>query len=149
MGKLAALKLIDANKLGQCKNAAKCPNPSALAAYLSKECNGTNSCTSAVLAFCRGGINRGRGDAPMTWQNPADFDGTKNKDQALPMGSLAGVKDARFVGISRSAPEVTGGDVDAGRGSLSGAKSGGGSAQVRPVLPKHRGTVERFFKREN
>lgn len=149
MKNLANLKLIDAKKLGQCNKAGQCPNPSALAAYLSKECKGTNSLCSAVVSFCRGGISRGRGDAPMTWQNPSDFDGTKSKDQALPMGSLAGMKDAQFVGISRSAPEVTGGKEDVTSGALSGAKAAGGSAQVRQVLPKHKGAVQRFFKREN
>lgn len=149
MGKLAAMKLIDASKLGQCKKAGQCPNPQALAAFLSKECNGTNSACAAVLGLCRGGISRGRGDAPMTWQDPSTFDGTETKDQALPMGSLAGMKDARFVGISRSAPEVTGGEAKAESGALAGAKAAGGSAQVRQVLPKHKGAVQRFFKREN
>lgn len=85
----------------------------------------------------------------MTWQNASSFDGTKNKDQALPMGSMAGMKDAQFVGISRSAPEVTGGDEQAGSGALRSANAGGGSAEVQRVLPRHKGAVNRFFKREN
>ena len=149
MGKLANLKLIDASKLGQCNKARQCPNPAALAAFLAKECNGTNNCSGLAIAFCRGGVNRGRGDAPMTWQDASSFDGTKNKDQALPMGSMAGMKDAQFVGISRSAPEVTGGDEQASSGALRTANAGGGSAEVQRVLPRHKGAVNRFFKREN
>lgn len=150
MTKLAQLKLIDASKLSECKSAGTCPNPKALAEFLSKECKGTNSTCSAVVALCRGGgISRGRGDAPMTWKDPSDFEGTGMKDQILPMGSMAGIKDAQFVGLSRSAPEVTGGAESIESGALSAAKSGGGSAQVRQVLPKHAGAVRRFFSREN
>ena len=149
VGKLANLKLIDASKLGQCNKAGQCPNPKALAAFLAKECNGTNNCSGLAVAFCRGGVNRGRGDAPMTWQDASSFDGTKTKDQALPMGSMTSMKDAQFVGISRSAPEVSGGEENAGSGALSGANAGGGSAEVQRVLPQHKGAVNRFFKRDN
>ena len=44
---------------------------------------------------------------------------------ALPMGPLSGLKDAQLVGISRSA------------------------ANVQQLLPRHKGAVQRFFKREN
>lgn len=150
MGKLCSLKLIDPSMLGKCNSAGMCPNPGALAAFLCKECSGTNSLAGLVKSYCRSaGVSRGRGDAPMIWQDPSSFDGTKTKDLMLPMGSLAGMKDAQFVGVSRSAPEVTGGDEAAGQGALKSAKAGGGSAKVHQVLPRHKGAVKRFFSREN
>ena len=66
---------------------------------------------------------------------------------ALPMGPLSGLKDAQLVGISRSAPEVTGDKETASAGALAGA--GGGAANAQQLLPRHKGAVQRFFKREN
>ncbi len=149
IGKLSNLKLIDPSKLGQCNKAGTCPDPAALAAFLCKECSGTNNLAALVKSYCRGGVSRGRGDAPMTWKDPSSFDGTKTEDQVLPSGSMAGMKEARFVGISRSAPEVTGATDTAGQGALGTGNAGGGSAQVHRVLPRHKGAVKRFFKREN
>ena len=68
---------------------------------------------------------------------------------ALPMGPLSGLKDAQLVGISRSAPEVTGDKETASAGALAGAEAGGGAANVQQLLPRHKGAVQRFFKPEN
>jgi hypothetical protein len=68
---------------------------------------------------------------------------------ALPMGPLSSLKDAQLVGISRSAPEVTGDKETAQAGALTGAEAGGGAANVQQLLPRHKGAVQRFFKREN
>jgi hypothetical protein len=152
IAKLVNIRLLDVEKLGECQGAGQCPNPGDLAKFLAANCNGTNSCTNGlsafVAAFCSG-IKRGRADAPITWMDPSTFDGTSSKNQVLPMGSLSAMKDAKFVGISRSAPEVTGAQENAGSGALSGTAAGGGSAQVQQVLPRHKGAVQRFFKREN
>jgi hypothetical protein len=149
IGKLSSLKLIDPSKLGECNKAGSCPNPAALAAFLCKECSGTNNLAALVKSYCRGGVSRGRGDAPITWKDPSSFDGTKTKDQVLPTGTMSGMENAQFVGISRSAPEVTGVDETAGQGALGAGQAGGGSAQVHQVLPRHKGAVKRFFKRED
>lgn len=151
IAKLVNIQLLDPAKLGQCQSAGQCPNPGDLAKFLAANCSGTNSCTNGlsafVAAFCSG-VTRGRADAPITWMTPSTFDGTKTKNQILPMGDLSAMKDAKFVGISRSAPEVTGAQENAGSGALSGTAAGGGSAQVQQVLPRHKGAVQRFFKRE-
>ena len=34
-------------------------------------------------------------------------------------------------------------------GALTGADAGGGAANVQQLLPRHKGAVQRFFKREN
>lgn len=147
--KLASMKLIDPNKLGQCNKAGNCPNPKALADFLAKMCNGDSDCAAIAKLFCRNpGISRGRGDAPMTWQDPSSFDGTANKDQMLPTGSLESLKDSQFIENRRSVPEVTGHEERAGKGALYSAKAGGGSAQVQQLLPRHKGAVKRFFERQ-
>jgi hypothetical protein len=143
---LANLKLIDAKKLSECKNAGKCPNPDALAAFL---CNSTNQCDSfsmLAISYCRGGISRGRGDAPMTWKEETSDQGAKFKEESLPAATR--LSDSRFVGVSRSAPELSGDSVVAEQGALAQTASGGGSSHSQVVLPRHKQTVQRFFKRE-
>jgi hypothetical protein len=83
---LAGLKLIDPKKLSECKNVGTCPDPKALADFL---CQNTNACSSMSLceltaSYCRGGIDRGRGDAPMTWKQESSDAGAKFKEDTLP-----------------------------------------------------------------
>ncbi len=149
LNKLANLKMIDPKLLEACKNAGQCPNPAGLAAFLAENGANLDSVLLVVQSFSQGGVGRGRGDAPLTWTDPSDESGMKFKDTALPMGPLSGLKDAQLVGISRSAPEVTGDKETASAGALAGAEAGGGAANVQQLLPRHKGAVQRFFKREN
>jgi hypothetical protein len=143
---LANLKLIDAKFLSQCKNAGQCKNPGALADFLSTCTNSCNSFCELTLSYCRGGVNRGRGDAPMTWKDESSSDGAKFKEHALPPSSQT--SDSQFVGVSRTAPELSGETVTAEHGALAGAQSSGGAANSQVVLPRHKQTVQRFFKRD-
>lgn len=142
---LANLKLIDPKMLGQCQNVGTCPNPDALAAFL---CNSTNACDFAGLAmsYCRGGLTRGRGDAPMTWKDETAEQGVKFKEEALPPSVV--LSDAQLVGVTRAAPQLSNEEVAAGHGALASASAGGGAAHSRVVLPRHKQTVQRFFKRD-
>ncbi|MBM3830607.1 MAG: hypothetical protein FJ406_08735 [Verrucomicrobia bacterium] len=149
LNKLANLKLIDPKLLEACKNAGQGPNPDGLAAFLAENGANLDSLLQVVQSYGQGGVNRGRGDAPLTWTDPSDESGMKFKDTALPMGPLSGLKDAQLVGISRNAPEVTNDKETARAGALSGAEAGGGAANVQQLLPRHKGAVQRFFKREN
>ncbi|HYG22107.1 MAG TPA: hypothetical protein VEH04_04930 [Verrucomicrobiae bacterium] len=146
MTNFAKLRLIDAKSLAQCKSAGQCLNPQALAAFL---CENTNaSACSATLSFCygNGGVTRGRGDAPMTWKDESGEQGAKFKEEALPMSDR--FADSKFVGISRTAPELSGEEVVAGKGALAGASAAGGAAHSQVVLPRHKQTVQEFFKRK-
>jgi hypothetical protein len=146
IGRLGDLRLIDARLLAQCKNAGNCPNVGELAAFLCQ--GGTNACTSlcaTVQSYCRGGINRGRGDAPMTWTDGSDEDGAKFKEQTLPPS--ARLSDAQLVGVSRAAPDVSSEEVAAGHGALQNASASGGSAHAQVILPRHKQAVQQFFKR--
>ncbi len=146
VAKLANLKLIDAELLGKCEKAGACLNPDALAAFLA-ECEGEcEGLIELVASYCRGGVTRGRGDAPMTWTDGSAEDGAKFKEETLPPSSR--LSDSEFVGVSRAAPDLSGEDVVAGSGALVGARSGGGAAHSQAILPRHKQTVQRFFKRE-
>ncbi|NBV23532.1 MAG: hypothetical protein EBS05_16635 [Proteobacteria bacterium] len=151
LNKLANLKLIDPKLLEACKNAGQCPNPKGLADFLAENGANLDSILLVVQSYGagQGGVDRGRGDAPLTWTDPSDESGMKFKDTALPMGQLNGLKDAQLVGISRSAPDVTGDKETASAGALAGAEAGGGAANVQQLLPRHKGAVQRYFKREN
>jgi Sec-independent protein translocase protein TatA len=145
MTNLAKLKLIDAKSLSQCKNAGQCPNPDALAAFLCQNTN-CNSFSAAAISYGRGGVDRGRGDAPMTWKDESTDAGAKFKEQALPASDR--FSDSQFVGVSRTAPELSGEAVVAGHGALASAAASGGAAHSQVILPRHKQAVQSFFKRE-
>lgn len=145
VGKLSKLKMIDPSKLGQCKKAGECKNPGALGEYLSTCTNGSSLCLM-VQSYCRGGVNRGRGDAPMTWKDESSAEGAKFKEEALPPSS--NFEDAKLTGLSRTAPELSGDEVSAGNGALASATGSGGSAHAEAILPRHRQAVQSFFKRD-
>jgi hypothetical protein len=145
-GKLAQLRLIDPKKLSECKSAGECPNVSALATYLCQNTNGCSSYSALAMSYCRGGVNRGRGDAPMTWTDGSDENGAKFKEEALPPSTR--FEDAQLVGLNQTAPELSGDEVVAGHGALNGAAASGGSAHSQTILPRHKQTVQRFFKRD-
>jgi hypothetical protein len=95
----------------------------------------------------RGGVDRGRGDAPMTWGDESSKEGTEFKEVVLPPADLAALKESRITGVSRNAPTGEDGGPSAS-GALSGSTAGGGSAHTQTVLPRHRGAVKRYFERE-
>lgn len=110
------------------------------------------SAKQAAAAACnqpgRGGISRGRGDAPMTWKDPTTDDGAKFTEQVLPPASLSQLKDSESVGVSVGAPELADPTAAHAGGALSGRETGDSSAQTQAVLPRHRGAVKRYFERQ-
>jgi len=96
----------------------------------------------------RGGISRGRGDAPMTWKDPSNEEGAEFEEQALPPGAMRSMKDAELVGVSVGAPDEAEGESASAGGALSGAEAAGGSAHRQTTLPQHRRAVERYFERQ-
>jgi hypothetical protein len=142
---LANLKMIDAKLLAQCQNAGQCENPNALAEYLST-CTNAGSCNLASLCYGKGGPGGGGGTGPMTWQDKSSEDNLKFKENALPPSPH--LADAQFVGVTRSAPELSGAYTSAEHGSLVNAQGSGGSANAQVILPEHRQAVQRFFKRD-
>ncbi|MEP7342581.1 MAG: hypothetical protein ABI977_32940 [Acidobacteriota bacterium] len=95
----------------------------------------------------KGGVDRGRGDAAMTWTEGSDEKNAKFKEKTLPPAAVAGLQDSQMVGLSAAAPEVQRGNL-AAHGALNNAASGGGSAYTQTILPRHKGAVKRYFERK-
>ena len=122
-----------------------------LAAFLAENEDGMNM-AEMLAAFAgqrpgRGGINRGRGDAPMFFGEESSEKDTKFKKQVLPAAAAADLKKSLLVGVSKGVPKDDGTESSAG-GALGGAKAGGGTARTRVILPRHRSTVKRYFDRK-
>ncbi|HVU86484.1 MAG TPA: hypothetical protein VHD36_04140 [Pirellulales bacterium] len=150
LGRLCEARLIDPSMLAQLRGQCEI-DPDALAALLAA-CDGEGFCLSDALAQCnkpgRGGINRGRGDAAMTWTDGASAENTQFKEKVLPPGAVASVKDSTLQGVSIGDPTAdTPAETTAG-GALDTSNAGRGSARTQVILPEHRKAVQRYFARE-
>lgn len=94
----------------------------------------------------KGGVDRGRGDAAMTWTDGSSEKDARFKEKVLPPSAVAGLNDSQLAGLSASAPAVNKQNV-AAHGALNNAAAGGGSAYTQPILPRHQGAVKRYFER--
>jgi hypothetical protein len=148
MTNLSGLKLIDAKLLGQCNSLGQCKNPGALAEYLCLCTNGCEGLNAIVAAYCHTGqLSRGGPGADMSWKQESSEQGAKFKEEVLkPSDHLS---DARIIGVSRAAPQLTEDDVAVESGALAGAQAGGGAAHAQVILPRHRQAVRRFFARDD
>ena len=143
--KLRERGMIDLKKLKGAQEAGK-SNSEGLAEFL-KEHGKDRSVREAMGEWGRGGVDRGRGDAPMTWTDPSSERGAKFKEEALPPASVDALKESRMMGLSSEAPQVEKNKTSGG-GALAGTKAGGGSGVAQTVLPRHRGAVKRYFERK-
>ncbi|MEN6458262.1 MAG: hypothetical protein ABFC63_04980 [Thermoguttaceae bacterium] len=96
----------------------------------------------------RGGINRGRADAAMTWQDKVQRGDAAFKEKALPPAAAASLKESKRVGMSVGNPTA----AKPGNGSVGGvlksSAAGGGESRTRTILPEHEKAVQRYFNRE-
>jgi hypothetical protein len=108
------------------------------------------SVEEAVGKWCenpgKGGVDRGRGDAAMTWTNGTREKDAKFKEKILPPSAVDGLSDSQLVGLSATAPTVDQGGVVA-HGALNATATGGGSAFTQTILPRHKDAVRRYFER--
>jgi hypothetical protein len=95
----------------------------------------------------KGGIDRGRADAPLVLGDSASEDGLKFKEQALPPASLEALKESERIGISIGSPMPDKSGQPSQPGVLNNAAGEGGSAFTQTVLPRHRSTIQRYFER--
>ena len=94
----------------------------------------------------QGGVNRGRGDAELTWgEEPPNHD-DKFKSELLPTGELPDLRNSELIGEQWVDPEADaqaqaggGADVD---------QSYGEAAWDRDLSPRHRDAVGEFFEPE-
>jgi hypothetical protein len=146
LSKLSQSGMINPNSLKGGAQANR-RDSSGLARFL-KENAEKMSVDEATLQWCagKGGVDRGRGDAAMTWTDGSSEKDAKFKEKVLPPSSVAGLNDSQLVGLSASAPTVDTSGV-AAHGALNKTASGGGTAYTQTVLPRHRGAVKRYFDR--
>ena len=92
----------------------------------------------------RGGVNRGRGDAELTWGDEAEREGVRFKEVVLPQGALDDPKD-EILRVERTAPT----DEPAASAPRSTGReqdpTAGRATWNRRVSPKHREVVKKFF----
>ena len=107
--RLSGLKFVDASlcRAGSCTNAQAC----AAALALLREGNDPAADAAVRLAaLCAGpgagGVSRGRGDAPLTWADPAMREHVAFKEETLTPAGLPAVDQARLEGVSAAAPDV-------------------------------------------
>lgn len=147
MQKLQKAGMIDPKSVGKCEKAGQC-NAKGLSDYLNerkKEGNG-QSTQEAIGKWGKGGVSRGRGDAPMSFGEESAENGAKFKEQTLPSNTRPNLQDSQTVGTSTGTP-TTGDPTGSSSGSLGNAAKGNGSAVTQTVLPRHRGTVRKYFER--
>jgi hypothetical protein len=109
-------------------------------------CNGNDNGALDGGLPGRGGIDRGRGDAPITWQNDTSEAGAGFKEQALPPSFKLDPKNNILTGISRSDPTAPVKKNPVETGTLVTGE-GGSDSQSQTILPRHRGAIRRFFER--
>lgn len=153
-------KLSEARK--KC-NGGKCPNCGKESCEGEGQCEGDGQCRQCggpcqggQCASClgdgpdgdgnpgRGGVNRGRGDAAMSWGDESDRQGVKFKETVLPPGFKDAPKEdvqgvtlnAPEVNPAASAPRAAGRETDAATGK---------ETWNRKLRPRHREVVREFF----
>ena len=147
--KLINARLIDAGALKRCDRAGECdPEELLLALCECEDCEDL-----AALLACgglpgRGGINRGRADAAMTWQNGVEKEDAAFQEKVLPPGAVASLKESRLAGLSAADPTAAEPGGGSSGGALGAAQAGGGEAHAQTILPEHAKTVQRYFSRE-
>jgi len=95
----------------------------------------------------RGGISRGRADAPLIQGDASSADGLEFVETVLPPPTVADLKESHLLGVTLGAPSVESGGPGSG-GALAPSSAGAGGARTHRVLPKHQPAVMRYFQRE-
>lgn len=120
---------------GQCEGNGQCQG------------NGSRSGPDGDGRPGRGGINRGRGDAELTYGDESTEDGTKFKEIALPPGFLDQPGN-EVLEIRPTAPDETPA-ADAPRSAARGTDPASGrETTTLRVRPRHKAVVKQYFDRE-
>lgn len=149
--KLAEAQMIDKDQLASCVSSSKAAEADLAKMVAACSSGDTNTNLDAAVAKMglpsKGGINRGRGDAPMTWSDPSSEEDAGFKEETLKPAALANIDKSRKLGESIASPEESDGMAPNISGVLSTDSAGGGSAHKNVVFPEHKGTVKRYFER--
>ena len=149
---LKDLKLVDPKDPQSCKGGGtNACDSAALVAFLSENggnCSLADALDNSAGAPGSGGVNRGRGDAPLTWTDPSNDANVGFKEKTLPMSKLPDLKKSPLVGVSVAAPQATDSEEPAASGGLASSTKGPGSANMTVMLPRHRSAVKQYFERK-
>ncbi len=140
-------RLVDAGELALCEKAGEL-DPEGLIAVLGEDGKESADSPDGDGLPGRGGLNRGRGDAAMTWQQGVGKEDAAFKEKVLPPAAMASLKKSRLVGVSSGDPTAKKSAGGSSGGALAAAQAGGGEARTQTILPEHEKTVERYFSRE-
>jgi hypothetical protein len=148
IAKLAKARLIDPDTLSKCDKAGECDGEG-LAAYLRENAGNLADLLMDNDDEGNGGVNEGGGKTRLKFGDETDEQGAKFQDEELPPSELQKLRDSELQRLTKGDPSnqkkgqgtVTG-------GALGGAQAGGGASTNQPILPRHRGAVERFFERK-
>ena len=107
------------------------------------------ACNSACIGNRpgRGGLNRGRGDAEMTWKQQSELGDAQFKEKTLPAGAITSLKEAPLMGLSASDPTAKEPTESSTGGALTSARPGSGEARTQRLLPTYKRTVQQYFER--
>jgi len=93
----------------------------------------------------RGGINRGPGHARLNYNHETNESNVGQKEHALET-EFMNIENSVKLGVSKSVPTPNkAGSLDEEGGAVQDTSGVAGSSGHDVVLPKHRGTVKRFF----
>ncbi len=143
LSKMAAKGMIDPKSLNKFDSATAQAARNELAKYL-KDHKGESG-QGQMARGGKGGVDRGRGDAPLFFGEETKSADEKFRDMPIPPASEAALEQSDMIGQSAAQPDKmlqqrsTGGALVSGNGS--------GSAYRTTILPRHRGTVGRYFER--
>lgn len=149
LGRLVDAQLVEASRCppgSLCTNGTACE--AALARFLGDQEGGEAlaACFSGEGKPGRGGVSRGRGDAPLTWTDPASSAGIGFKDIKLTSASTPSLETAKPIGFSAAAPDATPVASAVQPGALAGAAPAPQAGRQAVILPRHRAAVDRYFQ---
>ncbi len=137
------------SQLGDASSSTAGPDDSGLKAFL--KANAKNLTMADISALCQrpgqGGVDRGRGDAIMTWKAPSSDKGARYRDVTTPLAGVAGIEESQPLGVTLTPPSSGKTLPLVKSGVLNEAAAGGESALIHQVRPRHKGAVRRYFKR--
>lgn len=95
----------------------------------------------------KGGISKGRGDAPLRYNGKTDENGVGFKEEALPSAKASALQGSQQIGVGMSAPSLETQLETPSGGNFSGDGKGTAAAYSHRILPQHQATVKRYFQR--
>jgi hypothetical protein len=106
------------------------------------QCQSAGQCNSNRPG--KGGVNRGRGDAELTWGDEADKQGAKFKEVVLPKGFLDQPKD-EVLTVQKTAPTEEAAASAPRSAARDDEATAGQTTWNRKLNPRHRNAVRKYF----